>query len=149
MRQSSAKGLVEEALTRSIIGAFYYVYNQLGYGFLEAVYAEALARTLKRRGHRVQREVRVLIYFDGEPLMRQRLDMVVDGRVIVELKSTHGLSLSTHRQLTSYVTNSEVQVGLLLHFGPRPEFHRVISTRRSHRHADNSGNSEYGGSTSQ
>jgi GxxExxY protein len=121
--------LVEKELTGSIIGAFYYVYNQLGYGFLERIYSEALTRTLRRRGHIVEREIRLPIYFDEEQVGLQRIDMLVDSRVLVENKSTYQLSGADHRQLTSYLTASEIQVGLLLHFGPKPEFHRIICTR--------------------
>jgi GxxExxY protein len=121
--------LIEKELTGSIIGAFYYVYNQLGYGFLEKIYAEALARKLMKSGHRVQREVWLPIYCDYEQVGLQRIDMLVEGKVIVENKSTYHLSEADHRQLLSYLTASEVQVGLLLHFGPKPDFYRVVCTR--------------------
>lgn len=88
-------GLIEEKLTGAIINSFFYVYNQLGYGFLESIYAEALARTLVKRGHTVAREVPVVVYFDGEAVGLQRVDMIVDGRVIVELKSTHDLAVES------------------------------------------------------
>jgi len=117
----------------SPIGAFFYVYNQLGYGFLESIYTEALKRTLLRMGHEVERGARILVYFDGEPLGRQRVDMIVDQRLILEIKSTHDLSQASHRQLTSYVTASEIQVVLLLHFGPRPDFYRVVASRSPRR----------------
>jgi GxxExxY protein len=121
--------LVEKELTGSIISGFYYVYNQLGYGFLEKIYSEALARTLKRLGHSVEREVRMPIYFDGEVIGLQQIDMLVDSKVIVENKSTFLLSNADHRQLTSYLTSSEIQVGLLCHFGPEPKFYRAVCTR--------------------
>jgi GxxExxY protein len=108
--------LVEADLTESIIGAFYHVYNQLGYGFLERIYAEALARRLRKLGHKVDREVRLPIYCDYEQVGLQKLDMLVDSRVIVEIKSTFQLFDADHRQLRSHVTASEIQVGLLLHF---------------------------------
>lgn len=84
-------GLVEEELTRSIIGAFYEVYNTLGFGFLEHIYIMALERELRARGHHVDREVSVRVMYKGEQLSCQRLDMVVDGKVIVETKSTRDL----------------------------------------------------------
>ena len=121
--------LVEKELTGSIISGFYYVYNQLGYGFLEKIYSEALARTLRKLGHSVQREVRIPIYFDGEVIGLQRIDMLVDAKVIVENKSTFLLSDADHRQLTSYLTSSDIQVGLLFHFGPEPKFYRAVCTR--------------------
>ena len=84
-------GLIEEELTRSVIGAFYDVYNTLGYGFLEHVYPLALERELLARGHRVGREVSVNIIDKGIILTSQRLDFVVDEKLIVENKSTQNL----------------------------------------------------------
>jgi GxxExxY protein len=121
--------LVEKELTSSIIGAFYYVYNQLGFGFLEKIYSEGLARTLRKRGHKVEREVFIPIYLDGEVVGLQRIDMLVDSKCIVENKSTYMLGDSDHRQLRSYLSGSEIQVGLLLHFGPKPDFYRIVCTR--------------------
>lgn len=80
--------------TREIIGAFYYVYNALGAGFLESVYSLAMRRVLERNGHRVRTEVRVPIYFEGSILAQPRLDMLVDERIIVEIKSTESVRRS-------------------------------------------------------
>src|SRR5687768_2653429 len=71
-------GLIEEALSYSVIAAFYEVYNNLGYGFLEHVYSLAMERELIARGHKVARELGVLVWYKGEELTWQRLDMVVD-----------------------------------------------------------------------
>ena len=120
---------MEKELTGSIIGAFYYVYNQLGYGFLEKIYAEALTRVLRKLGHVVEREVWIRIYIDGEVIGLQRIDMLVNSKVIVENKSTFMLSEADHRQLTSYLTASVIQIGLLLHYGPEPKFYRSVCTR--------------------
>ena len=117
-------GLADEALTRSIIAAFYDVYNNLGYGFLESVYAEALARELRRRGHRVEREVSVKVWFKGQLIARQRVDMLVDDKVIVEIKSGLALPITGSRQLYNYLRATTKEVGLLLHFGPEPKFYR-------------------------
>jgi GxxExxY protein len=130
MRNSPKRDLLHADLTEVVIGAFYYVYNRLDYGFLESVYAAALTRVLQRTGHHVAREARVVIDFEGEPLAAQRVDMLVDGVLVVELKSTHSLSKEDHRQLASYLRGSKLQVGLLLHFGPTPKFYRMVSTRR-------------------
>ena len=121
--------LIEPELTGSIIGACYHVYNQLGYGFLEKIYAEALTRTLRRRGHMVEQEVRIPIYCDEGQVGLQKIDMVVDRKAVVENKSTYQLSDADHRQLRSYLTASEFQVGLLLHFGPEADFYRIVCTR--------------------
>ena len=70
--------LLEESLTRSIIGAFFEVYNTLGFGFLERLYVLALERELTQRGHYVEREFRVRVIYKGDLLGIQRLDLVVD-----------------------------------------------------------------------
>ena len=121
-----AKGnLVEEALTESIIGAFYDSYNFLGYGFLEQVCSLALEKELLRRGHTVARETAVDIYYRGELLTTQRLDVLVDQRVVIEIKSAETLHGSATRQLYNYLRATNLEVGLLFHFGPQPRFWRV------------------------
>ena len=117
-------GLAEEALTRSIIGAFFEVYNKLGFGFLESVYVEALLRELRRRGHRVDREVLIKVWYKGELIARQRVDLVVDGKVIVEVTAGLALPITGSRQLYNYLRGTDLEVGLLLHFGPEPRYYR-------------------------
>ena len=80
--------LIHEALTRSVIGAFYEVYNTLGFGFLEDIYVLALERELRSRGHSVRREVGVCVMYKGQELAYQRLDMIIDDKLIVEVQST-------------------------------------------------------------
>jgi GxxExxY protein len=118
--------LIEEALTGSIIGAFYEVYNYLGFGFLERHYVRALQRELIARGHRVEREVGVQIFYKGEPLGGHRIDMIVDGKVIIETKSTLELNKIARRQVYNYLRATDLEVGLLLHFGPKPCFYREV-----------------------
>ena len=126
-------GLIEEELTHSVIGAFFDVYNALGYGFLEHVYAMALERELLARGHRVGREVSVNIVYQGNVLTSQRLDFIVDEKLVVEAKSTQILPAFAARQLYNYLRATNLDVGLLLHFGPEPKFHRLISPSAPHR----------------
>lgn len=116
--------LRHEQITESIIGVFYEVYNCLGFGFLEHLYVVAMERELIARGHRVLREYGVEIFYKGAPLGRQRLDLVVDEVVVVETKSTYDLHPAARRQLCSYLRGSRIEVGLLLHFGPKPRFYR-------------------------
>ena len=118
--------LLEEGVTRSIIGAFYEVSRNLGYGLLEQLYASALEHELRARGHAVAREVRVPVTYKGIALGWQRLDMVIDERVIVEVKATESLSPSARRQLLSYLAATRLEVGLLLHFGPKSRFYRLV-----------------------
>ena len=120
--------LIEEELSRSVIGAFFDVYNTLGFGFLEHVYVLALERELLKRGHEVLRELGVPVMYRGEPLAYQRLDLVVDRKLIVETKSTYELHPAAKRQLYNYLRATNLEVGLLLHFGPDAKFHRLVST---------------------
>ena len=118
--------LIEAGLTREIIGAFFEVYNHLGYGFLEHVYVHALERELEARGLRVGREVAVQIYYKGEAVTTQRLDMLVEDRVVVELKAGVKLPEVAKRQVYSYLRATRLEVGLLLHFGPDARFYRIV-----------------------
>jgi GxxExxY protein len=122
--------LLERDTTESIIGAFYDAYNELRFGYLETVYALALAELLRERGHVVEREVPVPVFFRGREIARHRMDMVVDGKVIVEIKSTEVLHQSAHRQLMSYLKSTPIDVGLLLHFGPEARFYRAVTTKK-------------------
>jgi GxxExxY protein len=79
-------GLLEEALTHAVIGAFFDVHRELGFGFREYLYALALERDLVAQGHRVDREVAVMVYYRGEPLAWQTLDMIVDEILVLETK---------------------------------------------------------------
>jgi GxxExxY protein len=118
--------LIEEKLTQSIIGAFYSVYRTLGFGFLEHVYVLALERELRERGHRVAREMSVNVMYKGEELCTQRLDMIVDEKVVVETKSTYELHPAAQRQLYNYLRATKLEVGLLFHFGREPQFYRLM-----------------------
>jgi len=125
--------LIEEGRTRSIIGAFFEVYNTLGFGFLEKVYQNALERELRQRGHQVDREVLVDVCYKGVRLAQQRIDMVVDSRIVVEVKSTLLLHPAAARQVHNYLRGTALEVGLLLHFGPKPVFERLIFTGKRER----------------
>jgi GxxExxY protein len=116
----------EERLTYSVIGAFFEVYNTIGFGLLEHLYIMALEAELMERGHSVVREVAVPIWYKRRMLGFQRLDMVVDGALLVETKSTLLLPRIASRQLYNYLKATQFEIGLLLHFGPEPVFHRLI-----------------------
>ena len=118
--------LIHEELTRSVIGAVFEAYNTLGFGFLEHLYVMALERELLARGHRVSREVSVPVFYKGEELARQRLDMIVDAKLVVEVKSAWEVHRAATRQLYNYLRATNLEVGLLLHFGPRPKFYRLV-----------------------
>jgi len=111
--------LIHEDLTYSVIGAGFEAYNALGFGFLEHVYSMALERELRARGHQVSREVAVAVMYKGEELATQRLDMLVDDKLIVEVKATSRLEPEASRQLYNYLRATRIEVGLLLHFSPK------------------------------
>jgi GxxExxY protein len=124
--------LLHGELTASIIGCFYKSYNKLDYGFVEHVYAAALDRELKRAGHTVAREVPSRIMYepgDTEPLAWFRLDRIVDGLVVVELKAGQALPPGAEKQVYNYLRSTDLEVGLLLHYGPKPTFSRYMCTR--------------------
>lgn len=123
-------GLIEESLTRSVIGAFYEVYNTLGFGFLEHLYITALERESRDRAHLVARQVSVPVSYKGALLGTQRLDMIVDDKLIVEAKSTLQLPPIAERQLYNYLKATNLEVGLLPHFGPQPKFVRQVSRKK-------------------
>lgn len=121
---------MHERVTKSIIDAFFTSYNKLDFGFLENVYCGALAVELRRRGHRVSRQVAVPVLYDGVEIARYRMDFVVDDAVIVEVKSTAHLNSSDSRQLSNYLRATRFDVGLLLHFGPTPKVYRLAAPPR-------------------
>ena len=118
--------LLHEELTRSIIGAFLDVYWELGFGFLESVYAECLDVELARRGHAIQREAWITVHYKGRPVSLQRADRIVDDKVLVELKATATLPIAAKRVTYNYLKATRYEVGLVLHFGLTPEFHRLV-----------------------
>ena len=119
--------LVDAALTRAVIGAFYDVYNALGHGFLESVYAAAVCREIARRGLRVEREVTVDVRYKGAVVAVFRADVLVESRLLLELKATPSLTSADRRQLLNYLRATGLELGLLLGFGHRAVVQRVIA----------------------
>jgi GxxExxY protein len=132
VQRSAMRGeLLEAERVHSIVAAFFTVYNYFGGGGLcEAAYTGALECELTLRGHKADREVMATVYYKGELVARQRLDMVVDDRVIVESKATERLSPSSGPQLIGYLRATTFQVGVLLHFGPHPKFYRFVDSMK-------------------
>jgi GxxExxY protein len=119
-------GLKHFDLTEKIIGVFYDVYNELGHGFLESTYAEALVVALGQSGLSVAREVPVPVWFRGRKVGQYYADLVVEGLVLFELKAGRTLESTHEAQLLHYLCATEVEVGLLLNFGLRPQFRRLL-----------------------
>lgn len=121
--------LLEEGLTRSIIGAFYATYNKLGYGFLENIYVGGMVIELERRGHRVGREIPIAVEYDGIIIGTYRVDLLVDDRVVLEIKAEPSLSGAHERQLRNYLRCTQLEIGLLFVFGVKPQYRRFIHTK--------------------
>jgi GxxExxY protein len=113
-------------LTEKIIGIFYDVYNELGYGFLESVYEESLVIALREASLTVQRQLAIPVWFRGHEVGQFRGDILVEGKVLLELKSTRILEAAHEAQLLHYLKSTEIEVGLLLNFGSRPQFRRLL-----------------------
>src|SRR3954465_4417271 len=91
-----------------------------------STFTSALLRKLRERGHRVAREVAVPIFYRDSILAEQRLDMIVDEKLVVEIKSTQELHKAAARQVYNYLRATNLEVGLLLHFGPTAKFYRMV-----------------------
>ena len=127
--------IIHRELSKSLIGAFYEVYDRLGYGFLEQVYVRSLGIALSDRGIESALEVPVQVRFRGQVVGDYRADLVVDGQIIVECKTSPGIHPNHEKQLLNYLAASRYRLGYLLNFGPRPAFRRFVMsyglTRRS------------------
>lgn len=113
-------------ITQKVIGVFYGVYNDLGYGFLESVYQKALGLALSAAGLRVCSPFKIEVSFRGTQVGHFEGDILVENCVLLELKATRALDTSHQAQLLNYLRATDIEVGLLLNFGPKPEFKRLL-----------------------
>jgi GxxExxY protein len=117
--------LKHSEITDKILHAFYkVVYPQLGYGFLEKVYENALVIALTAMGLKVQQQVKIIVYFQEQVVGEYFADLLVEDVIIVELKAVSRLLLEHEAQLLNYLRATPYEVGLLLNFGPKPQFIR-------------------------
>ncbi len=123
---ADSRGLIHSELTEKIIGLFYEVYNELGHGFLESVYEQALSIAFAEREMFFQRQVAVPVWFRGHQVGDFRADLLVQDRVIVELKAGRTIEAAWEKQLLNYLRATQIEVGLLLNFGPAPQFRRLV-----------------------
>ena len=114
-----------QELTRRIIGVFFEVYNELGFGFLESVYREAMAIALRAEGLRVDKEFGLKARFRGQVIGEFRVDLLVNGSVLIELKATRSLEPCPEAQTLNYLRAGVLEVALLLNFGPRAQVKRL------------------------
>jgi GxxExxY protein len=115
-------------LTEAIIGAAIEVQRKLGPGFLESIYERALCLELGKRNLRFLHQPDVQVFYDGEPIGKHRLDLIVDDTIIVELKATQGIEEAHFAVVRSYLRAAGKKHGLILNFGRVPlEIKRVVA----------------------
>lgn len=122
-------------LTESVLGVFYKVYNELGYGFLESVYEKALQIALEEAGFSVDAQISIPVWYHGHQIGDFKADLVVNRILLLELKSARRLESAHEAQTLNYLKATEIEVALVLNFGPRPEFRRLLfdNDRKKHR----------------
>lgn len=119
-------GLLHKEITSLIIQAFYEVYNELGYGFLEKVYQNSLFLELKRHGLNCKAQEKIEVYYSERKVGEYFADILVENKVILELKAAENLCEAHECQLQNYLRATNIEVGLLLNFGQTPQYKRKI-----------------------
>jgi GxxExxY protein len=120
--------ILHKSITDIILKVYYEVYNELGYGFLEKVYQNAMYFELQSLGYKVEAQKQIKVYFKKQLVGEYYSDLLVEDKVIVELKATE-LLMNVHiAQIINYLKGTPIEVGLLLNFGEKPEFKRFIYT---------------------
>jgi GxxExxY protein len=113
-------------ITEKIIKAFYHVYNKLGYGFLEKVYENAMMMELEENNLFADKQKPISVKYNHKVIGEYFADIIVENKVIVELKATEHLCPEHEAQLVNYLKATDIEVGLLINFGKKPEFRRKV-----------------------
>ena len=124
--KNMSESLKHHELTEQIIGTFYEVYNELGFGFLESVYENSFVIALRAKGFKVQQQVSIPVWFRGQRVGDFVADLLVEDKVILELKAVRTFDESHKAQLLNYLRATEIEIGLLLNFGQSAEFKRMV-----------------------
>lgn len=117
-------------ITGQIIKSFYNVYNNLGYGFLEKIYENALKIELRKHKLNCYSQYPVHVYYEDKQIGKYYADLVVNNKVILELKASENLCRAHELQLINYLKATDIEVGLLLNFGEKPQFQRKIFSNK-------------------
>ena len=115
-------------ISSKIIKAFYNVYNQLGYGFLEKVYENAMMIELRKFELKAERQKPIKVYYDQQIIGDYFADIIIDDVIILELKAVESIAPEHEVQLVNYLKATDIEVGLLLNFGPKPQQKRRVLT---------------------
>ncbi|WP_310557648.1 GxxExxY protein [Flavobacterium sp.] len=119
---------LHKELSEAILKVFYEVYNELGYGFLENVYQNAMYIELKSQGFKVEAQKQIKVYYKNELVGNFIADLVIDDVIIIELKACDTLVKAHYAQTLNYLKATNIEIGLLLNFGEKPEIKRLIFT---------------------
>jgi len=120
--------MIHQELTAKIIECAYKVHNTLGFGFLESVYQNALLIELLKAGLRAEKEKKIQVYYDTQLVGDYMVDIIVEDKVILELKSVKELHPAHSAQLVNYLKATGIEVGLLINFGDRVDIKRKVYT---------------------
>lgn len=120
--------MLHAEITDKIINAFYKVYNTMGYGFLEKVYENALNIELKNMGLDVSQQNNIKVFYENHEVGNYFADIIVNNQVIMEIKAAESLREDHKAQLINYLKATDKEVGMLLNFGKKAEFKRIIFT---------------------
>lgn len=118
--------MIHEEITRKIIAAFYKVYDTLGYGFLERVYENAMVIELNKNGLKNINQFPIKVFYGGQVVGNYIADVIVENKIIIEIKAINGLSNKDGKQLLNYLRATDKEIGLVLNFGNKPEIKRKI-----------------------
>lgn len=116
--------LSDDQLTYEVIGGFRRVYNHYGFGLLESAYSAALVHVWRSKGLGVEREVPVPLYFESTMIAHYRVDLIVEGRLLVEVKACRTLKPDHIKQVFHYLKLTDIELALLLNFGDAREIKR-------------------------
>lgn len=122
----SNKNYLHSDITEKVIRAFYRVYNNLGFGFLEKVYVNALVIEFIKEGLFVKVQQPVKVFYEGQEIGFYIADIVINDSVILEIKAAETLCEEHEAQLLNYLKATEIEVGLLLNFGKKAELKRRV-----------------------
>lgn len=120
--------MLHEEITDKILKCYYTVYNELGYGFLEKVYENALFYELENYGLECKKQFSIKVFYDGIIVGEYFADILVNDKIILELKATESIVEEHEIQLINYLKATKYEIGLLLNFGKKPEVKRKIYT---------------------
>jgi GxxExxY protein len=120
--------ILHKELSESILKVFYEVYNELGYGFLEKVYQNAMYLELKSQGFKVEPQRQIKVYYKKELVGDFFADLLINDVIILELKACESLVKAHYVQTLNYLKATNIEIGLLLNFGEKPEIKRLIFT---------------------